>query len=99
MINKIGVFTAALAMAVMAGCVSKSQYVELESQLNDTQGQLETETRQHNDLQSRFDRLQNLNRQHLDRIDALEAERDMLSNANAQLQSEVNQKIEILGAF
>jgi len=59
---------------IVAGCVSKNQYVELENQLTSTRGRLENEQRQLADLQTKYNKLQDTNMSLLNTIEDLKFE-------------------------
>jgi chemotaxis protein MotB len=59
---------------ILASCVSKNQFVELENQLTSTQAQLEEEQKQLADLQARYKKSQDVNMSLLNTIEDLKFE-------------------------
>ena len=59
MFNKVSFIALCLPLIFLSACVSKSKYVKLETDLNQTQAQLEGENKRVEDLQAQNYKLQN----------------------------------------
>ena len=85
------VFIGVLALWISA-CVSKSAYLDLESDLAATRQQAEAHNRDLTDLQKKYSALENANRELQDRVQQQETENAQLAAMNAELKNMLQAK-------
>jgi chemotaxis protein MotB len=92
MFNKVTFIALCLPFILLSACVSKSKYVELEADLNQTQEQLQGENKKVADLREQISKLVSENNRHLNTIEGLKATIEGLENELKKERSIVQQK-------
>jgi peptidoglycan hydrolase CwlO-like protein len=106
MLNKISFVALCLPLIMLAACVQKSKYVELENDLNQTQAQLEMENKAVADLREQVSKLVDENNRHQNTIkdqkgtiegleNELEKERSVVQRKKDRLFSKKRKKSQI----
>jgi len=81
---------------VLISCVSKSEFVDMENRYDQCQAQLEDQQERYEELNERYGRLSNANRQNLDRIESLERQVELNKIIIDQKQETISRKEEII---
>jgi chemotaxis protein MotB len=92
MLNKISFVALCLPLIMLAACVQKSKYVELENDLNQTQAQLEMENKAVADLREQVSKLVDENNRHQNTIKDQKGTIEGLENELEKERSVVQQK-------
>ena len=88
MFKKISFISLSLSLLLVFSCVSKNKYLELEARSNETQAQLEQDTR---NLQAQISKLQSENNRLLDTIEGLKTELKQKQIAVQQKEGEISE--------
>ena len=92
MFNKVSFVALCLPFILLSACVSKSKYVELETDLNQTQEQLQGENKKVADLREQVSNLVSENNRHLNTIEGLKGTIEGLEDELKKERSIVQQK-------
>jgi chemotaxis protein MotB len=92
MFNKVSFIALCLLFILLSACVSKSKYVELEADLNQTQEQLQGENKKVADLREQVSKLVSENNRHLNTIEVLKSTNESLEGELEKERSVVQQK-------
>ena len=90
MFNKVSFIALCLPFILLSACVSKSKYVELESDLNQTQQQLQMENKTVADLREQVSTLVNENNRYLNTIESLKGELEKERSVAEQKDKEIS---------
>jgi chemotaxis protein MotB len=90
MFNKVSFIALCLPFILLSACVQKSKYVELESDLNQTQQQLQMENKTVADLREQVSTLVNENNRYLNTIESLKGELEKESSVVQQKDKEIS---------
>ena len=88
MFKKLSFIALCFSLILLSACVSKKEYVALETKSNQTQAQLEQEIR---DLQAQISKLNTENNRHLDTIEGLKTELQQEKSTVKQKEREVSE--------
>jgi chemotaxis protein MotB len=91
MFNKMLFIALCLPFVLLSACVSKSKYVELETDLNQTQEQLLQENKTVADLREQVSELVSENNRHLSKIESLEGELEKERSVVQQKDEEISE--------